>query len=322
MSSHLYRRGALALALWPLSLIYGLITSLWHAMFDLGLRTPTRIAGAKVISVGNLVVGGAGKTPVVLFLANEAIRRGAKVAILTRGYGRTSQQALHFDSRSLPEVREAGDEPRMLARRCPGATVYVGANRVASARAAVSDGANVVILDDGFQHRQLARDVDLLIDADQGNGFVLPAGPLRESASHRSRATHVWGRDGRAGDFEARHVVTQVRTPQGQLLPVSALKDQPVHLLLGVARPELVRTSVEGQGARVTGTSVFADHHLFTEEEREHAKGEAGTAWLLTTEKDAERLPQGFAHVLVLDVQLMKGDLDRLLEFPLPAGRG
>ncbi len=301
-----------SLATWllvPLALVYGLIIRAWHLAFDLGWRRAVRIEGAYVISVGNLVVGGSGKTPVVIHLARQALAQGHRVAVLSRGYGRRSAAVRSFTSAALPPVEEVGDEPRLIARRCPGVTVWVGPRRVDLARKAVAAGATVLILDDGFQHRQLARDVDLLVDAGLGNGWMLPAGPLREPASGRRRATHVWGRDGRPGDFEARHRITGVRAPEGMLLGRDALSGREVVLLLGLARPQLVREAVTQLGAVVRAVHAFADHHLFTPAEVAAARAAATNAWLLTTEKDAERLPEGTAHVLVLDVDVTRGVL-------------
>lgn len=298
----------------PAALGYGLLVRAWHLLFNLGLRRPVRVEGAQVVSVGNLVVGGAGKTPVVMHLANEAMRRGFRVAVLSRGYGRTSSQSRSFTAAALPPVADVGDEPRLIARRCPGVTVWVGADRVALARAAAGQGADLLILDDGFQHRRLARDFDVLVDGGVGNGWMLPAGPLREPASGRKRATHVWGRDGLPGDVQARHAVSSVRSPAGD--PAS-LQGKAVVLLLGVARPELVERSVATLGARVVGVHAHPDHHVFTAAELAAARrdAEAKGGLLVTTEKDAERLPERSAHVLVLDVEVLSGEL------PLPPPR-
>lgn len=295
----------------PLAFLYGLIIRAWHLAFELGLRRPVRIEGATVISVGNLVVGGAGKTPVVMHLANEAVRRGFHVAVLSRGYGRASTAQRSFDASSLPPVTEVGDEPRLIARRCPKVRVWVGADRVALARAAVAKGANLLVLDDGFQHRRLARDFDVLVDGGTGNGWMLPAGPLREPASGRKRATHVWGRDGVPGDVEAKHVITRVLSPDGEQV---SLAGKAVVLLLGVARPERVARSVESLGANVVARHDYPDHHVFTPAEVAAARADAAAkgALLVTTEKDAERLPEKSAHVLVLEVEVVKGSL------PLP----
>ncbi len=339
-------RRALTWALLPASWVYGLGSRLWHLAWDSGLRRPVKLEGAQVISVGNLVVGGAGKTPVVILLAQEALARGQRVAVLTRGYGRAGRAPRRFDATALPPVDEVGDEPRLIARRCPGVTVWVGADRVESARQAVAAGAQVLLLDDGFQHRRLARDVDLLLDGGDDNGLLLPAGPLREPATARRRATEVWRRG-----VDVHFEVTGVRPPGGAALPetelpvtelpetelpetelpvtalpvtalpvtalpvtelpvtelpvtalpVTALRGQPVVLLLGVARPARVAASVEALGARVVAVHAYGDHHRFSAEELERAisAARAAGAWLLTTEKDAERLPEGSAHVLL-----------------------
>lgn len=306
--------GRPTLATWllaPFALLYGLVIRGWHLAFDLGLRRAERIEGVKIVSVGNLVVGGAGKTPVVMHLANEAVKRGFRVAVLSRGYGRSSADTRSFTSQNLPSVAEVGDEPRLIARRCPSVTVFVGADRVALAKQAASQGFNLLILDDGFQHRRLARDIDVLVDAGLGNGWMLPAGPLREPASGRKRATHVWGRDGTPGDIQARHTITRVKSPEGEDI---SLAGKQVVLLLGVARPDLVKQSVTTLGATIAATHAHADHHVFSTAELESARAEAKEqgALLVTTEKDAERLPEKSAHVLVLDVELVSGAL------PLP----
>lgn len=302
---------ALTWVLSPLALVYGGVVRAWHALFDLGLRRPVRIPGVTVVSVGNLVVGGAGKTPVVIHLAREARRRGFRVAVLSRGYGRSSRAPRCFSADDLPAVSEAGDEPRLIARRCPGVTVWVGADRVALAREAAAAGADLLILDDGFQHRRLARDIDVLVDAGTGNGWVLPAGPLREPLSGGRRATHVWGRDGRPGDVEARHVVRHLRRANGERVP---LDGQRLVLLLGVARPDLVEQSVRARGAQIVDVHAYPDHHAFSAAELESARraATAGGAELATTEKDAERLAPGVAAELELEVEVLKGEL------PLP----
>jgi tetraacyldisaccharide 4'-kinase len=268
--------------LWPASFVYGLVIRFWHALFDFGLRKPTRIEGATILSVGNLVVGGSGKTPVVIHLANEALRAGHRVAVLTRGYGRKSKNALAIRAEELRSLDETGDEPRLIARSCPGVTVFISADRVASAREAVKQGFNFLILDDGFQHRRLARDIDLLLEV-SANGFLLPAGPLREPASHARRATHIWKRD-----IDYRY----------ELAPLSGK----FVLLLGVARPDLVKQSVETAGGEVVALHAYADHHVFTSSEIARAVQDTKQlgATLATTEKDAERLPPGVAQPLKL----------------------
>jgi len=315
-----FKERLLFVALAPFSLLYGLGAWCFHVLYDLGLRKPVRIEGARVISVGNLVVGGAGKTPVTIWLARRALAAGLKVAVLSRGYGRTSRSLVHFDARSLPPVSEAGDEPRLIARSCPGVEVWVGADRVESARAAVNAGAQLLILDDGFQHRRLFRDVDLLVDGGSGNGWPLPAGPLREFPSAKGRATVIWGRDGVEGTVRAQHVTRRLRRPDGSEVDATTLMGRSVVVLTGIARPERLTRSLEVLGARVLSVHAFADHHEFTSEELAPIQAEATgqLALLITTEKDLERLSIP-AHVLIQDIELAAGStLPPALDFTIP----
>jgi tetraacyldisaccharide 4'-kinase len=309
-------------ALAPLALLYGVGIRLWQLGFDLGLRRPVKVEGARVVSVGNLVVGGAGKTPVIIFLAAQARQRGYRVAVLSRGYGRAGAGRLDFTADNLPPVEQVGDEPRLIARACPGVRVWVSPDRIGSARLAVKAGADLLLLDDGFQHRQLARDADILIEAGEGNGWLLPAGPLREPHQARGRATLIWGRDGQAGDVESRYVVQRVRRPRGDLIELASLAGRAVVLITAVGRPSRVREMVEEAGARVVAMHAFRDHHQFSFREVERARADADRhlALILTTEKDAERLPIK-AHVLLLEVQLTRGAerLEALLPERLPA---
>jgi tetraacyldisaccharide 4'-kinase len=311
-------------ALVPLSLLYGLVVRCWHLAYALGLRRAVRVEGAMVVAVGNLVVGGAGKTPVTIHLATLAQARGYRVGVLSRGYGRTGGALASFTSASLPPASEVGDEPRLIARACPGVRVWVSSDRTEAARQAVKAGAEVLLLDDGFQHRRLARDVDILIDAGEGNGWMLPAGPLREPRSGRRRATLVWGRDGRPGDVESSYVVERVRRPRGDVIELASLAGRAVVVVTAVGRPSRVVEMVEAAGARVVGLHTFRDHHLFTRKDVEAVKADADKhlALVLTTEKDAERLAMK-AHVLLLEVRVSKGQdrLDAIFPVrPPPAG--
>ncbi|MFT3838157.1 MAG: tetraacyldisaccharide 4'-kinase [Myxococcaceae bacterium] len=284
------------------------------AAYSSGLFKPARIEGAKVISVGNLTVGGSGKTPVVIFLAQWALACGAKVAIQTRGYGRASSSDVVFDSSALPSISDAGDEPRLIARRCPGARVYVGAERKALAERARADGATVVILDDGFQHRQLARDVDLVVVDQLGNGHLMPWGPLREPPSALSRATIAWVKSGEAQGAKAvvraAHEAIGWIDERGKEHPLEALKGVDLIALAGIARPERFLASIRATGATVASSHLRPDHHLFTSADLERVREDVkrlGTP-VVTTEKDAERLPEDFpVWKLRLGVQVTEG---------------
>jgi tetraacyldisaccharide 4'-kinase len=309
------RPGPLArLALWLLAvpeLLYRLVVAVRAALYRARLLPAAR-AAVPVVSVGNVAVGGAGKTPVALALAERLAARGRRVAILSRGYGatRTDPRVVSDGARVLLDAAEGGDEPVLLARRLPGARVLCGPRRADLLPLAA--GADVLLLDDGFQHRALARDLDIVVlDASSpfGNGHLLPAGPNREPPGALRRAGLVWltrvdqaepaaldalralarAATGRAA-VESRHAVVDV--VDGSLvrsLGKDALRGARAALLSGIAKPASFRRTVEALGAVVVAEHVFADHHRFTRADVEGALGSA--EWLVTTEKDAVRLP-------------------------------
>ncbi|MBL8920851.1 MAG: tetraacyldisaccharide 4'-kinase [Myxococcaceae bacterium] len=289
----------------PVSLAWRGVTAARNALFDLGVFRTHRVEGLQVVSVGNLVAGGSGKTPLVIFLARWATAAGKRVAVLSRGYGRRSSAPLRVDPAALPDELESGDEPRLIARsaRVP---VYLDADRVRAARRARDEGFEVVLLDDGFQHRRLARDVDLLIHVPEASGAVLPLGPCREGQSARRRATVVW--NGPASvDPRGGLVVSGLRG-------APSLSGEAVVALTGIARPARFVTSLERLGARVELHVAFSDHHRFTTRELDRVRAEAGrrSARIVTTEKDAERLPSGFPAVVVETRLSVAGGLDTL----------
>jgi tetraacyldisaccharide 4'-kinase len=310
------------------------------ALYDAGV-IPSARAAAPVISVGNLAVGGAGKTPVALAIAGRLLQAGRRPAVLSRGYGagRSDDRVVSDGERVLLDADAGGDEPVLLARRLPGLLVLCGPDRARLAPMAVGMGADVLLLDDGFQHRRLRRDLDVVVlDASNpwGNGHCLPFGPNREPRSALRRAGLVWlthvdrsseaemgvlreisrsftGRD----PIESRHAARDLA--DGRLersLPLSGLAGRRVALLTGVARPESVRRTVEGLGAQVVGAYPFPDHHRFTEGEvvaaMEAVRREGGE-WLVTTEKDAVRLPAGVAgddrlRAVRIDAEVLRGE--------------
>lgn len=338
-----WRRDEPALAeawLWPLTL-----ASLgWRLGSALGrwAARPAR-AGVPVVSVGNLAVGGTGKTPVALHLCERLLARGRRPALLSRGHGRAGREPLRVHQGT--PWRQAGDEPLLAARRLPGLSVHVGADRALLARAAVEQGADVLVLDDGLQHRRLARDLDVVVvDAGNplGNGRLLPRGPLREGPGAFARLGPrglLWftGADGASAEDPALRALAARAAAAGLAGPVESrlalrdaqtLRGAPVFLLAGIARPERFEASVLAAGAQVRGRAFFADHHPFTPAELAGARARAaacGAARLLTTEKDAVRLPPAPSgegppvEVLAAAVALLAGGpaleaaLDRLL---------
>jgi tetraacyldisaccharide 4'-kinase len=271
-----------------------------------------RVDGARVVSVGNLNVGGSGKTPVVIHLATWAAACGRRVAVLSRGYGRTGRGELRFDAANLLPASEVGDEPRLIAQRCPKATLWVGANRAELALKARDAGADFLILDDGMQHRRLARDADIAVvdsTAGFGNGQLLPLGPLREPVAELRRASLVWLRQTGASAHGLEGALSQVprRVVSKPVAKAEVdLRGRPVVALAALARTRGFLRTLDELKADVIAERFFPDHHVFSARELDEARCHG--ALIVTTEKDLQRLPSGFDAACVrLDEELVAG---------------
>jgi tetraacyldisaccharide 4'-kinase len=292
------------------SYVYGAAAS-WRRRWYARDPARRRRLAQPVVSVGNLSTGGSGKTPVVEHIAKLLQARGERPAILTRGYGRTAPSegvtVVSDGSRILAPLEQAGDEPLMLARALPGVPVLVGADRYLSGRMAEERfGATVHLLDDGFQHLALARDVDLLIATRADlTDRVLPAGRLREPLEAAAVADAllvpdepVEGADGlqrRLGVATSFHLRRMLGTPRWieSGMPVDVGADEPVLALAGIARPERFFDDLAAVGWRVVNTLAFRDHHPFTDADVQRiarAAAAASATLVLTTGKDAIRL--------------------------------
>jgi tetraacyldisaccharide 4'-kinase len=271
----------------------------------------------RVISVGNLTLGGTGKTPMVEAIATLLRQHGYRVGVLSRGYGGRDREAITVVSdgaRCLVPPEVAGDEPVLLAEHLAGIPVVVGRDRYAAGMLAVERfGVDVLVLDDGFQHLQLARDLDiLLLDAARpfGTGRLFPRGDLRERPSALARADVIvftrWEQGMPAPpsalrrthplppSFRSCHEPCGVRAlPDGQTLPLSALKARSVLAFCGLGTPESFRRTLDRLGAVVVAFVAFPDHHPYTRsdlEEMVRAAKTRGAEVLITTEKDGIRL--------------------------------
>ena len=186
------RRGVLAWFLWPVSWLYGAVVALRHWLYQVG-AFKTRRVSAKVIVVGNVVAGGAGKTPVVMALVEHLQMRGLKVGVVSRGYGRDTQDCREVLDNSLPQ--EVGDEPTLI-KQALSAPVFVAIKRIEAAMALLAKypQTQVIVCDDGLQHHALHRDLEICVFDDRGlgNGFMLPAGPLREPWPRSSLSREPW----------------------------------------------------------------------------------------------------------------------------------
>lgn len=289
-------------ALQSLSLFYGGAVRARNRAYDVRLLRAQR-AAVPVVSVGNITAGGTGKTPFVAWLAGWFRQRNMRVALLSRGY------------RALPGA--VNDEKLVLDRLCPGVPHWQSPDRVASARAACAEhGAQVLILDDGFQHRRLARDLEIvLIDAlnPWGYGYLLPRGLLREPLSGLRRAdVIVLTRVDQCSDTARQEILTRIRAihpradvveaaypPQalvnaaGESQPLDALAAAPVAAFCGIGNPSAFRQMLTERGLAAESFTPFPDHHHYTADELErlgHSAWQAGAAVILTTEKDLVKI--------------------------------
>lgn len=265
-----------------------------HPQYRRRLRQP-------VISIGNVSVGGTGKTPFVARLAEWLVQRGERPAILSRGYGRRDRRegalVVSDGTRVLADVTTAGDEPLMLAERVPGAVVVVADDRhIAGVLAERRLGATIHVLDDGFQHLALARDLDVLLTTpgEIPGGRVLPFGRLREGrdAAARAHAVVVVDADVAAARAEAWTLGVSLAFAARRVLqgdPVAA----PVVAVCGIARPDPFFAALAAGGWQVRDRLAFPDHHWFSRSDIARIAAlarDAGAERIVTTEKDAVRL--------------------------------
>jgi len=323
---------ARSLVLAPLGAVFGAGAALRAGLYRRGILRRSRLHGP-VISVGNLSVGGSGKTPLVARIAEILRDAGEPVAILSRGYGGTfrGDYLIVGDGTAvLAESAEAGDEPVMLARALPGVVVAIGPRRDRVGRAVEARfGRRVHVLDDGFQHLRLARDLDVLsvCDADL-HDRPLPAGRLRERASASARADVLclWSDaalspgDGRT--FRVRRVPLGFFDTAGEPRPAPARP----FLLSGIANPERFWSDVAAAAPGVVGRTAYADHHRFTPNEVRRLYDDARAVRadaIVTTAKDAVRLPPVAPElpVLVFRIAAQIDDEPRFRERLLAAAR-
>jgi tetraacyldisaccharide 4'-kinase len=310
------------------SLVFGLIVRLRFWLYEKSLLRRAW-PGCLVISIGNITVGGTGKTPVVETFARALAAGGRKVAVISRGYKSrspswrwrwrnrtfaTGTKVVHDGKQLLLGAREAGDEPYMLARNLGNVIVITDPDRVRGSRFAIREfGVDTILLDDGMQHIRLQRQIEVvLIDAacPFGYGYLLPRGLLREPVTGLKRASHIFltkteGRDlaptierikaiNPAAEIIAcfYEPVGLVNVHTGEQRPLSDLEGQNVFIMTGIAQPEGFVELVKRLGAIVQRVYTYPDHHRFRVEEIEHVYKRAAnwhTDAILVTEKDAVR---------------------------------
>jgi tetraacyldisaccharide 4'-kinase len=301
----------------------------------------SRALPCRVVSIGNLTVGGTGKTPAVEVAVQSLASLGHRPAVVSRGYGRSTRGVqIVADAASIRlDPEESGDEPFLLARRLPGIPVVVGSNRHDAARVAIERfGVTAIVLDDGFQHRTLKKDLEIVMARARrpwGNGRLLPAGPLREPLGALARADLVVA-TGALELGDAREVVDAVeehapRVPvvTATLAPtecweagrmrsvrITELAGQRLAAFAGIAAPAAFAETLRASGVVVEEMSAFADHHWYSPDDlaRLDARaGELAVEALITTEKDwvrlrRLRLPRRPLYVLSVRLVVQAGD--------------
>lgn len=311
----------------PLAWLYRGVVALRNFAYARNIFPCTHVP-ATVVSLGNLSVGGSGKTPATIFLANALAERGVKVAIVARGYGRTgSGVCIVSDGHSvLAEIHEAGDEPLLLAQQCPRVAVIVAESKTRAALiAAERFQPDVILIDDGFQHRGLRRDLDLVLISARmllQRPWLLPAGPLREPLRNLRRAHKILLTETNTLTLEERQKVLQglsrftaasimpinfigeqVRPLfEGKMLATSSAQQTSTFLVSGIALPKRFRQSVEALGMQVREHMIYRDHHRYSAHDAETLVRKfqnSGADCLLTTAKDAVKL-RGFASLEAL----------------------
>ena len=298
-------RGPMAWALWPLSLLYGALTAARRGLYRAGILKSEH-PGRPVIVVGNVIAGGAGKTPVTMALVQHLRARGLNPGVISRGHGRRTTDCRPV----LPgsPARDVGDEPALIARHCPGTPVFVALRRLDAARAllAAHPDTGVIVCDDGLQHLALRRDVEICVFNDQGvgNGWLLPAGPLREPWPRRVDCVlHSGALPPRtpAPAFAlqrtlAPHAVTQ----DGQQVPLASLRGTPLHAVAAIARPEDFFAMLRAQGLDLAQAEAWPDHYDYDSWQRLPDKRQR----LICTEKDAVKLWPRHPDALAVPLQL------------------
>ena len=275
----------------PLSWLFGAIARARRAFYREGIFSSVKIA-APVIIVGNISVGGTGKTPLVIWIAQFLLQQGVRVALITRGYGGSAQDWPREVSDGS-DAGEVGDEAVLLSSRT-GAMVVAGPDRVASARHAIENGAQVIVSDDGLQHYRLCRDLEIaVVDGERrfGNGWLLPAGPLREPESRLQEVDLVavtkrgCGTGARVGarEISVHHVIDEaICIVTGERRALQSFIGSPAHAVAGIGNPEGFFALLRSRGLTID-TRALPDHASITASDV--AFGD--DAVVLMTEKDA-----------------------------------
>ncbi|WP_241622199.1 tetraacyldisaccharide 4'-kinase [Rosenbergiella australiborealis] len=306
-------------ALLPLSWLYGAITASIRLAYRLGIKKSWK-APIPIVVVGNLTAGGNGKTPVVIWLVEQLRQHGRVPAVVSRGYGGdASQYPLLLNTQTSPQ--QAGDEPVLIYQRT-GVPVAVAPKRSEAIQSLLRThkDIDIVITDDGLQHYALQRDVEIVvIDGERrfGNGWWLPAGPMRERASRLRKVDAVITNGGvaQAGELAMQLMPGKlVNLVTGQSVPLAQFTDKPSVALAGIGHPPRFFSTLRANGIQPVAEYAFQDHHAYTSEEL--AVLASGEQQLLMTEKDAVKCQPFAQHnwwYLPVEAQLSQSDTQALL---------
>lgn len=305
-------RGVLSTILLPIASIYSVLTAFRHWLFRVGLRKSTRLP-AKVIVVGNVVAGGAGKTPTVISIAEQLASDGYHVGLISRGYGRKNTDIMEVLSHS--KAAEVGDEPLLMQRRL-NMPMFVGSDRVATARHLLQKypRVNTILCDDGVQHLQLFRDVEVYVFDNRGvgNGLPLPSGPLRSpwppayiaqagQSAKKSIVLHTGSHPAFAGHRAQRALAPWALRSDGTVIALKELQHSAQHFIAiaGIAQPSVFFEMLAATGIRTAQNIAYPDHYDFTD----WNSPTTAECTVLCTEKDAVKVwsvaPQAIAIPLI-----------------------
>ena len=321
--------------LFPLALLYWGIVY-WRDLFYNFNFFISHKVNSKVISVGNITLGGTGKTPAVIFLASLLTKIGKKVAILSRGYGRETKGLLLVSRGDglRCQWKDCGDEPYMMSEKLPNLPIVVDENRYRGSLYLENNfDLDIIILDDGFQHRSLHRDLDIvLIDGEDNlnDHKLLPYGILREPWNSIKRASAIMVTKKKPGPLLKRRIeeisLPSIETRFSPVLrysdkntEVKKVKDKCVYLVSGLGNPKFFKKTVEHMGFKICGTKEFRDHYNYKQDDilrlRTLAR-ESGASIVLTTEKDWLKIKELRPQVLfgIIDIKMKVLDEDLLLD--------
>ncbi len=285
------KRGLLACLLWPASRIYGLLIKIRHQLYHTGFFRSEKLP-VPVLVVGNVVAGGAGKTPLVMALVQHLQERGLKVGVLSRGYGRIGSvcQEVLADT----PVSQSGDEPALI-KQATGAPVFVAPSRIEAARALLQahPAIQLLICDDGLQHYALQRDIEIAVFDDRGvgNGWLLPAGPLREPWPERlyggiDLVLHTGQTPAFQGFTATRELSGHGLAADGKAFSMNSLRGQKVIALAAIANPDAFFDMLRAYGLTLSETISLPDHYDFSDYQLTVDRDTT----LLCTEKDGVKL--------------------------------